>query len=567
LIFVALIFGILAPVRAQSPAADPSVDSQSTVVEASIAEMTTAMHEGRLTSRQIVAHYLDRIDRFEGVLNAAISINPRALDEADERDRERAAGGVLGPLHGIPIALKDNIQTTDLPTTGGMLAFRGYVPPYDATIVRNLREAGAIIIAKTGLTEMANWMAAGMPGNYNAVSGFAMNPYDPRPDPREETRDGRPALSTDGSSSGVGTAANLWTASIGTETDGSILTAANQTMLAAIKPTVGRLSRYGIIPVTADQDTPGPMSRSVADAALLLGALEGQGVDPNDPMTGRCTEPPDRDYAVFLDPNALRGARLGVPRAFFVDPIRLRQSAVAIGGLDAARFAVFAEALEIMRSLGAVIVDPTDIPSVTSADPESNLLFWPVCSDATAVRGGDAYCSTVLKYGMKRDFNAWLATLGSSAPVRTLTELRAWNLGNRAAGSTRYGQARLDISDEVDLSWDAGRYASDREKDLRLATTEGIDSVMREFDLDALIFPGASGASIAARAGYPMVIVPFGSVENTPNPPFPAGFDARPAPFGVSFAGLACAEPRLIGIAYAFEQATRRRIPPDFTTQ
>src|SRR5437870_676167 len=189
-------------------------------------------------------------------------------------------GRVRGPLHGIPIALKDNIQTTDLRTTGGALAFEFLVPPYEATLTKNLRDAGAIIIAKTGMTELANYVAGGMPTDYNAVHGYGMNPYDPRRDPRS---DGRPILQTGGSSSGIGTAANFWAGNVGTETSGSILSPANQNMLAAVKPTVGRISRYGVIPITADQDTAGPMARTVTDAAILLGAMEG--ADPNDPAT------------------------------------------------------------------------------------------------------------------------------------------------------------------------------------------------------------------------------------------------------------------------------------------
>ena len=190
-----------------------------------------------------------------------------------------------GPLHGVPIALKDNIHTTDMPTTGGALAFDGYVPPYEATVTRLLREAGAVIIAKTVMTELANWVAGGptpMPGNYSALGGFGLNPYDPRRDPREATSDGRPALATGGSSSGIGTTASFWAANVGTETSGSILSPANQTMLVGIKPTVGRISRYGIIPITADQDTAGPMARTVTDAAIMLGVLEASAPDPND---------------------------------------------------------------------------------------------------------------------------------------------------------------------------------------------------------------------------------------------------------------------------------------------
>src|SRR5574341_277957 len=261
------------------------------VVEATIPEMQAAMKEGRVTSREIVRQYLTRIALYEDKLNAVITVNPKALAEAEALDRERAAGKARGPLHGIPIALKDNIHTTDMPTTGGALAFDGLIPPYEATLTRNLRDAGAIIIAKTGMTELANWVASGMPGNFNALTGYGMNPYDPRRDPRQATGDGRPVLGTGGSSSGIGTAANFWAANVGTETSGSILSPANQNMLAAIKPTVGRISRHGVIPITADQDTAGPMARTVTDIAIMMGILESASPDPEDSATSRCTPP------------------------------------------------------------------------------------------------------------------------------------------------------------------------------------------------------------------------------------------------------------------------------------
>src|SRR5438874_2228237 len=265
------------------------------VVEASIADMQAALKSGRVTSHELVQQYLNRIAFYDPKLNAVISVNANALKEADERDRERAQGKIRGPLHGIPIALKDNIHTTDMPTTGGALAFDGFVPPYEATVTKNLRDAGAIIIAKTQMTELANWVAgspAPMPNNYNGLNGYGFNPYDPRRDPREATFDGRPALNTGGSSSGTGTAASFWAANIGTETSGSILSPSNQNMLAGIKPTVGRISRYGVIPITADQDTAGPMAKSVADVAIMLGALEGASPDPNDAATEKCAPPP-----------------------------------------------------------------------------------------------------------------------------------------------------------------------------------------------------------------------------------------------------------------------------------
>src|SRR5919198_5351115 len=285
--------------------ADPAAGQQQfSVVEATIPSMRAAMEQGRVTSRQLVLQYLARIAMYEDKLHAALTVNPRALDDADARDRERASGRTLGPLHGIPIALKDNVHTTDMPTTGGALAFEGFVPPYEATLTKNLREAGAIIIAKTGLTELANWVAGAptpMPGNYNAVRGFAFNPYDPRPDPREATFDGRPALQTGGSSSGIGTAASFWAASVGADTGGSVINPSNANMLVGIRPTLGRISRHGIIPITADHDTAGPMARTVTDAAIMLGALESASPDPNDEATKRCAPPPGRDYARFLN--------------------------------------------------------------------------------------------------------------------------------------------------------------------------------------------------------------------------------------------------------------------------
>src|SRR3954466_11889343 len=276
------------------------------VVEASISDMQAALKDGRVTSHELVQQYLIRIATYEDKLHAAITVNPNALKEADERDRERAAGKIRGPLHGIPIALKDNIQTTDLLTTGGALAFANLVPPYDATLTKNLRDGGAIIMAKTQLTELANWVAGNpaMPTNYNALNGYGFNPYDPRRDPREATADGRPPLATGGSSSGAGTTASFWAANVGTETSGSILSPANQNMLAAVKPTVGRVSRYGVIPITADQDTPGPLARSVTDAAILLGALEGRSPDPHDAATSACMAPANNDYTPVLRTDA-----------------------------------------------------------------------------------------------------------------------------------------------------------------------------------------------------------------------------------------------------------------------
>jgi amidase len=531
------------------------------IVEATIPEMQAAMASGRVTSKDLVAAYLARIAQYEPLLNAVISVNQNAYNDADDRDLERARGQVRGPLHGIPIAVKDILNTTFMPTTGGALAFVGLTPPYDATAVVKLRENGAVIIAKTVLTELANWVTVGMPGNYSAVGGYGMNPYDPRPDPRPNNDDGRPAMGTGGSSSGIGTAANLWAGSVGTETSGSILSPSNASMIVGIKPTVGLISRWGIMPITADQDTAGPMARTVIDAAIMLGGMVGA-PDPNDPATGRCTLPPGNDYTRTLRLAGLRGARIGIPRANFYDQTINPATGALTGGLNAAQTALMNEVIAILRREGAIVVDAANIPSIVDGTPANNYLAWGTCSGAGNARGLDSNCSIVFKYGMKRDFNLYLASLGAFAPVKTLTELRQFNLANQPRNAIKYGQQQLDISDEMDLTRDRARWEQDRAKDLFLSATHGIDEALGRNQLDALLFPGAGSAAIAAKAGYPTVAVPFGFIPNAPTPAFPAGFNAKDQPYGVGFTGTACSEPRLLELAYAFEQATRRRVPP-----
>ena len=558
-----------------------------TVVEATIPEMQTAMRERRVTSRELVTQYLTRIALYDKQINAAISINPRALEDADARDAERAAGRVRGPLHGIPIAIKDNIHTVGMPTTGGALAFAGFLPPYDATLTKNLREAGAVIIAKTVLTELANWVAGAptpMPGNYSAVGGFAFNPYDPRPDPRASS-DGGPVLSTGGSSSGAGTAANFWAANVGTDTAGSVVNPAMLTMLVGIRPTTGLISRYGIMPITADQDTAGPMARTVTDAAILLGALVSAAPDPADPATTRCNVPPRRDYSAYLRADALKGARIGIPRAFYYESLPAPPEATPAaappaggaaaagrggrgggrGGLNDAQTALMNDAIDVLKRAGAVIVDPANLPTVLDADPAQNILSFSICSGVNNAKGRDGNCTVVLKYGMKRDFNAYLSTLGPAAPVKSLTELRAFNTAHARAGAIKYGQANLDISDEMDVVADAARYEADRARDVRLAGDRGFKAAIEEHRLDALLFPGWNISNLASRPGYPEIVVPIGTVPSGGGGganPFPPGFDPKPSPYSAAFVGLPCSEPKLIGIAYAFEQLTKRRVPP-----
>jgi amidase len=522
------------------------------LVEATIPELVHALETHRINSKQLVKLYLDRIAAYEGTLNAMITVNPAAIAVAHQRDVERARGQIRGPLHGIPIVLKDNVHTVDMLTTGGALAFANLHVPYESTLSQKLRDAGAIILGKTVLTELANWVAEGMPANYSAVGGYGMNPYDPRPDPRlgldplgRPFNDGRPVMSTGGSSSGIATSANFAAGNIGTETSGSILSPSNQTMLAGIKPTVGLISRYGVIPITADQDTAGPMTRDVASAAIMLGVL--QGFDPNDPATAPCLTPGNcfDNYTEFLQADGLAGARIGVPRIAYYNNLTTAQRAV----VDAA--------IAVIQAQGGTVV-MTDIPSRV----DGTLTAWGICAGAADSKANDdTNCSVVLKYGFKRDFNLWLDSLGNASSINSLSELMAFNLANAGNNAIKYAQTRFDISEEMDLAADAARYAEDRATDIFLTATNGIDAVMAAENLDALLFGGASSADLAARPGYPTVIVPFGFVPNAPAG-LPADFNPLPQPFGISFTGSAFDEPTLIRLAYAFEQATRQRVSP-----
>jgi amidase len=530
------------------------------VVEATIPELQAALAAHDVTSKQLVKLYLKRIKAFEGTLNAYITLNPHASDEAKQLDRERKRGHIRGPLHGIPIALKDNILTPSITTTGGALAFDGFNPPFEATLAARLRAAGAIILGKTVLTELANWVSDAMPGNYSATGGYGYNPYDPRPDPRSGVdgrgfpfADGRPALATGGSSSGIATAANLAAANIGTETSGSILSPSNNTMLAGIKPTVGLISRYGVIPITADQDTAGPMARDVASAAILLNVLAGP--DPLDtPAVMGPPACPAVDYTKSLRRRGLVGARIGVA-APYRDGVPNPAGGFLMTPLTPQQRQVLDDAVSALRTQGAIVADAT-FPGIV------NLLTFGICAAREQTKANDANCSVVLKYGFKRDFNHFLASLGPTAPVATLSALRAFNTAHAADNAIKYLQARLDISDEMNVTTDMARYHSDRQKDLMLAGTTGIDAALAGGNFDALLFPSSRGADIAARPGYPSVTVPFGFVPNTPTPPFPSGFDAKDGPYGITFTGRACSEPTLIRLAYAFEQATRKRVPP-----
>jgi amidase len=347
---------------------------------------------------------------------------------------------------------------------------------------------------------------------------------------------------------------------VGAETSGSIQIPSVLNSLVGVKPTVGRISRHGVMPITRDQDTPGPMARSVADAALLLGVMEG--FDPRDPATAVCPVSPSGTYREALRRDGLRGRRIGLPTAWFQEPLRLPGDATASGGLDTSRRRLMERAIAALERLGAEVVRGTDLPSVITRRAGENVLKFPSCSGARDGRGNDHDCSVVMKYGMKRDFNDWLSRLGPAAPVRSLTELRQFNLENRDR-AIPYGQVQLDNADAMDPVADEARYTADRVRDLRLSRSRGLDAPLRTARLDALLFPGWSAESIVNKAGYPAVVVPIGALTPRLEPPLPPDTPPPlPQPWGMSLVGPPCSEPLLIAMAYAYEQAVGGRIEP-----
>src|SRR5712691_9879165 len=589
-------------------AADSS--AQFELREATIADIQAAYRAGILSPQDLVSMYLARIAAYDRSdsgqpinggsgnqpLNSFMHVNENALRDAarlDDTDDDQ-------PLFGIPVIVKDNNATQDMPTTAGSVALGGPRPDKDATLVKRLRQAGAIILGKGSLTEFANFIALGMPTGFSSQLrfqlfqvpganlskvGFGFNAYDPRIDPRTTppVNDGRPVLGTGGSSSGPGIAvgANLATVGVGTETSGSILSPSGQNSLVGIKPTLGLVSRHGIVPITADQDTAGPMARTVTDAARLLGVLAG--FDEKDPATGACHTPGKcfRDYTQFLDPDALRNARIAVPKhPYWIE-----------FGLGAARTALMNDAIATMTSLGAT-VETCEIPS------QKVLNNYGTCvttSDVAARRATPAGtippCSTVLLFGFKRDLNTYLAdkdfgpgvsVSNSQIPVRTvhtLSDVISFNAAHPEV-ALKYGQAIAIGADVLNTGpgQDLDDYLADSALDLKMTRTCGLDVlytgvVPKECaglvadqgscagkKFDAVLFPANFGANAPARAGYPSVIVPGGFFPN-PASGLPAGFNARPSPFGVTFSGPAFSEPRLIGYAYALEQATHHRVP------
>ena len=527
------------------------------LVEATTQDLQKALQTKLVTSEQLVEMYHARMAAYEDSgphINAYIHVNANADFDALQVDLRRHPGAVNGPLYGIPILLKDNIDTADMPTTAGSVALAGSIPPDDAFIVRRLREAGAILLGKGTLTEYANFLANGMPTGYSSLGGFGFNPYDPRVDPRTTApfNDGRPVLQTGGSSSGpgIGVNANLTAIAIGTETSGSILSPANANGIVGIKPTVGLVSRDGIIPITADQDTAGPLTRTVTDAAILLGVIAGY--DPNDPATGACQLPGHcfSDYTQFLNSRALRGARIAV----YSPPTPL----------VANRKAVIDNAVAVLRTQGASVrtLAVSDIP----LQPGSCVSYpLPAIPPPPAVR-----CSSVLLYGFKRDLNAYLAGT-PGAPNHTLAQIVAFN--NAYVPPMKYGQAIAEAAAQVNInagSADTLRYLDDRAYDL-VVSRDALNAIYdgpdgrtgTADDIDAILALGNNFAAAPAKAGFPSVTVPGGFIIADPtlgDPPINGPF-----PQTITFSGPAFSEPRLIGLAYAFEQATRYRVPPSST--
>jgi amidase len=489
--------------------------------EITIAELQDGMSSGRFTARALVEKYsarIEEVDKHGPTVNSVIELNPDALAIAGALDRERKAKGPRGPMHGIPVFIKDNIDTADkMMTTAGSLALVGSQPPQDSFVAQKLRAAGAVILGKTNLSEWANIRSSHSTSGWSGRGGLTKNPY---------ALDRNPCGSSSGT--GAGISANLCAVGIGTETDGSIVCPSSSNGLAGIKPTVGLVSRGGIIPISHSQDSAGPMCRTVRDAAILLSALTG--VDPHDSATAASAGKSYTDYAQFCDSNGLKGARIGVARKYF--------------GFNDAVDALMERALDAMKKQGATLVDPADIETLGKFDASE---------------------LSVLLYELKADMNAYLGRLGLSAPVHTLQEIIKFNERNRREEMPYFGQ-NLFLKAEAKGPLTEKAYLDARDTNHQLARKEGIDATMDKYSLDAIVAPTggpawltdllngdhvAGGSSNAAAvAGYPNINVTAGFVSGLP--------------VGISFFGRAWSEPGLIRLAYAFEQTTKARQAPKF---
>lgn len=483
------------------------------IIEADISNMQAAMQTGVIRAEDLVHVYLDRIHAFNPILRAVLEVNPDAIQIARELDQERKEKGSRGPLHGIPLLLKDNIGTHDrMHTSAGSVSLENWIAPKDSFVAEQLRAAGAVLLGKANMTEWANFMSSTMWAGYSSRGGLSLNPYGPG------------ELFVGGSSSGsaVAVAADLCAAAIGTETSGSIISPASQNCVVGLKPTVGLVSRSGIIPLTHTQDAAGPMGRTVKDVAIILGALIG--ADEDDEDTLRCMQKAHVEYTQFLDESYLQQARIGIPRFY------LQQ-------LDEARQRIVSDAIAVLKEKGATIIDPVSLPC------EQTEWDW-----------------NVLRYEFKKYLNDYLANAaGSGAVVHSLKDVIAFN-EEHAPVALKYGQDKLIWCECTSGTLTEDEYRESKRKNSEMARTQGLDHVLAEHQLDALLFLGNEhGADLAARAGYPVITVPGGYAET--GVIAPGGYVTK-GPQGITFVGTAFSEPVLLKIAYGFEQATRHRLPP-----
>ncbi len=485
------------------------------IIEADIRSMQAAMESGETSSEELVRAYLERIGRYDGKLRSIIEVNPEAISIAKALDDERYEKGSRGPLHGIPLLLKDNIDTCDaLHTSAGTLALAEHNAAQDSFVAAQLRKAGAVFLGKANMTEWANFMADGMWAGYSTRRGLCLNPYGP----------GELFVGGSSSGSGAAVAANLAAASIGTETSGSIISPASQNMLVGIKPTLGLVSRSGIIPITRTQDTAGPMARTVADAAIILGAMTG--VDERDEATRTSEGRSLNDYTQFLDASYLKQARIGIPRFYYE-------------GLDPDRMQILEDAIGVLRQEGAAIIDPVELP----------------CQETS-------WNWSVMHYEFKKGVNDYLAPLPESIPVHTLAEVIAFNK-EHAEQCLKYGQNVLEASEATSGMLTEPEYAEACRLNGEMARERGIDAALKQHHLDALLFLGCEkGDDIAARAGYPVITVPAGYAQD--GVVAPGGYLTK-GPVGITFIGTAYSEPTLIKLAYGYEQATKHRVPPEMS--
>jgi amidase len=512
---------------------------------APMSDIIGALAGGQVTATALIQGYLARIaayDRDGPMLNAVRELNPDAFTIAGELDDIKPSA--TRPLAGIPILVKDNIATGDKqPTTAGSLALAGARAKGDATVVKLLRNAGAVILGKANLTEFANMLAIDMPSGYSSLGGQVKNPYAPTLIDDQ----GNPVVTPGGSSSGsaVAVAAGLCAASIGTETSGSLLYPASQNGLVTVKPTVGLISRTGILPISHSQDTAGPMTRTVRDAALLLNVLAVK--DPLDPATQRQRRP--ADYTAGLAYDAMKGARIGVP-SDPTDPLNDR----FYGKLPPNWAKLIADAIKVLEDLGAVVVR-ANMPTAGWIGGPGTTMAVLNRNPLSRSKGNPTSPPIVFLYELKRDLNLYLKDWATNTGIKTIADIVAFNEAN-AGKALLFGQDLFLAANATKGDLSEREYKSARAMDLLAAKTRGMDAYMNRHKLDAVLFPGSTGSAIAAKAGYPSVMVPCGLVSGVD------GKDTPDFPLGVTFAGRAWSEHKLLRLGYAFEQASQMRKPP-----